>query len=78
MTFVQQLLLLEPLALGEFDPAHATPPDAGSHESTQGSVAGDARVSDRGTDTPIRSPEQQVTGSPSPSAAGLRRHVASI
>ena len=37
MDFVQQLLLLAPLALGEFDPAHATPPDAASHESTQGS-----------------------------------------
>jgi hypothetical protein len=38
MNFVQQLLLLAPLALGEFDPARATPRDAASHESNQGSV----------------------------------------
>jgi hypothetical protein len=38
MSFVQQLLLLAPLALGEFEPANAAPRDAASRESTQESV----------------------------------------
>ena len=47
MNFIQQLLLLAPQALGEFDRADATPPDAAPHESTQGSVlydSGEIRV----------------------------------
>ena len=42
MTFIQQLLLLAPQALGEFDRADATPPDAAPHESTQSSVLYDS------------------------------------
>jgi hypothetical protein len=38
MNFVQQLLLLAPLALGDFDPTQATSSDAASHKSTPGSV----------------------------------------
>lgn len=47
MTFIQQLLLLAPQALREFDRAHAAPPDAAPHESTHGSVhydSGEIRV----------------------------------
>jgi hypothetical protein len=47
MNFIQQLLLLAPQALGEFDRADATLPDAAPHESTQGSVlydSGEIRV----------------------------------
>jgi hypothetical protein len=47
MNFIQQVLLLEPQALGEFDRADATPSDAAPHESTQRSVlydSGEIRV----------------------------------
>jgi hypothetical protein len=47
MTFIQQLLLLAPQSLGEFNRAHAAPPDAAPHKSTHGSVlydSGEIRV----------------------------------